>query len=173
MQYSIQYLIPTTLDEPENLNYREGLAYAALLSGITLANAGLGTVHGFASSIGGFHDIPHGVVCGTLMAETNRITIQRLKQLPPEISKPFLRKYAEVGALFDNKRLTSDDHIDHYCDILITNLKEMTDTLKIKKLGAYGVTYSDIESIVKATSNKNNPIDLTLEELHGILKNRI
>ena len=37
---------------------RTDIAYGTLLSGIVLANAGLGTIHGFASAIGGFFPGP-------------------------------------------------------------------------------------------------------------------
>src|SRR4030042_5754294 len=53
---------------------RSGMSFAALTSGICLANAGLGVVHGFASSIGGMFNIPHGAICGTLMAPANAIS---------------------------------------------------------------------------------------------------
>jgi alcohol dehydrogenase len=173
IQYCMQYLVSTVKDEPENINYREGLAYAALCSGITLANAGLGTVHGFASSVGGLHDIPHGVVCGTLMAETNRLTIERLQENPTEENLKYLRKYAEVGALFDSKRLNSDEEIELYCKILVDRLEEMTKKLDLKRLGEYGVTKESIEAIVPKTSNKNNPIQHSEEDLKKILENRL
>jgi alcohol dehydrogenase class IV len=173
MQYSIQYLVPTVKEEPKNINYREGLAYAALCSGITLANAGLGTVHGFASSIGGLHDIPHGVVCGTLMAETNRLTIQRLQEKHSEENLNYLRKFAEVGALFENKRLGSDSEIDLYCKILTDRLQEMTNELQLKRLSEYGITEDSIDVIIPKTSNKNNPIQHDAKDLKTILENRL
>ncbi len=59
---------------------RSGMSFAALTSGICLANAGLGTVHGFASSLGGMFEIPHGLVCGSLMAKTNEINVRQLRK---------------------------------------------------------------------------------------------
>jgi alcohol dehydrogenase class IV len=173
MEYIMQYLVPTVKDEPENINYREGLAYAALCSGITLANAGLGTVHGFASSVGGMHEIPHGTVCGTLMAETNRLTIQRLQENPTKENMVYLRKFAEVGALFENKRLDPEEKPDLYCKILADRLQEMTNKLQLKRLSEYGVTKDSIKAIVPKTSNKNNPIQHNAEDLRTILENRL
>ena len=141
--------------------------------GITLANAGLGTVHGFASSVGGLHDIPHGVVCGTLMAETNRLTIRRLQENPIEENMKYLRKFAQVGALFENKGLGSDEEIEFYCKTLVDRLEEMTKKLNLKRLGEYGVTKESIKIIISKTSNKNNPIQHSEQDLKKILENRL
>jgi hypothetical protein len=77
------------------------LAYASLCSGITLAQAGLGSVHGLASPLGAFFPIPHGVVCGTLVAAATRINIATLRDRDP--NSPALRKYAEAGLLLGTR----------------------------------------------------------------------
>ena len=63
-----------------DIEARTGMSFAALTSGICLANAGLGVVHGFASSVGGMYNIPHGLVCGTLMAISNKINVRELRR---------------------------------------------------------------------------------------------
>jgi len=50
-------LIPACTDRGGEIPVRAGMAYASMLSGLVLANAGLGIVHGLASPIGGF--FPH------------------------------------------------------------------------------------------------------------------
>ena len=60
------HLIPVCTTGASALPNRTAMAYGALLSGITLANAGLGIVHGLAATIGGLYTIPHGVICGVL-----------------------------------------------------------------------------------------------------------
>ncbi len=49
--------------EPRNLDMRSAASYGALISGIALANAGLGAAHGFAAALGGMFNVPHGLAC--------------------------------------------------------------------------------------------------------------
>jgi len=142
------------------------------LSGIILANAGLGIVHGFASSIGGLFEIPHGVVCGTLLAESTKVNIKRIEQLGSEGENCHL-KCALVGALIDGKKCFENIDISHYCSILVDVLDNWTKKLNIDRLGQYGITSIDIDSIIEKTSLKNNPVQLMREDLHEILINRI
>jgi alcohol dehydrogenase class IV len=56
----------------------------------------LGSVHGLAAPLGAFFPIPHGVVCGTLVAEATRINIEALNS-SREPQNPALKKYAQIG----------------------------------------------------------------------------
>lgn len=151
-----------------DIEARADMAYAALVSGICLANAGLGAVHGFASSIGGMFIIPHGVVCGTLMAPANAITVKRLKE--HQSGNAALLKYAELGKLFSGEEQKSQFYyVDRFVDIL----NEWTETMNIGRLGKYGIQHSDLERIVNGTDIKNNPSKLSKEDLMGILEARL
>ena len=55
--------LPAVWKNPRDTAAREDLSLAALWSGVALANAGLGAVHGFAGPIGGVLSAPHGAVC--------------------------------------------------------------------------------------------------------------
>lgn len=55
---------------------REGMALAALLSGLALASSGLGAVHGFAAPIGGRFPVSHGAVCAALLAPVIEVTVR-------------------------------------------------------------------------------------------------
>ncbi len=50
-----------------DLAAREDMLLASTLSGITLANAGLGLAHGFASGLGAMYDAPHGKICAIML----------------------------------------------------------------------------------------------------------
>jgi len=52
---------------PDDLELRSAASWGALVSGIALANGGLGAAHGFAAGIGGVYDIPHGLLCAVLL----------------------------------------------------------------------------------------------------------
>lgn len=151
-----------------DLQSRCDLSYAALLSGIVLANAGLGTVHGFASTVGGLFPIPHGVVCGTLMAPANRVSLNHLTRNTP--CHRALGKYAVLGRLCSDQVDRTDDwYRKHFID----ELERLADDLNIPPLGNYTISVGDIDRIVEMTGNKYNPAQLSREELTEILHVRI
>jgi alcohol dehydrogenase class IV len=152
----------------EDLEARADMSYAALISGICIANAGLGTVHGFASSLGGLFNIPHGVVCGTLMAPANVINIKRLRQ--QNNGNPALAKYATLGRLFAGENQKSDDY---YIDFFADQLVSMAELMNIERLGKFGIKSSDFEKIVNITDSKYNPIKLGKDDLVDILEARL
>ncbi|MFB6318255.1 iron-containing alcohol dehydrogenase [Saccharicrinis sp. FJH54] len=150
----------------ENLKARADMAYAAMISGIALANAGLGTIHGFASPIGAYFDIPHGVVCGTLMAANNKYTVQKLRESGG--SEAFL-KYKTVADIFIDADVPADKKID----LFIEQLYAITEQLRIPSLGEFGITTNDIEKIVAGSGNKNNPVKFDAETMAAILRERL
>jgi len=165
-------IVPTCNEKASNITARTAMAYGSLISGIVLANVGLGIVHGFASSIGGMFKIPHGVVCGTLLAESTKMNIKRLEQLGAEGENGLL-KYAIVGALIAGKESYEDIDIPHYCSVLIKTLENWTEQLNIDRLGKYGIVTTNIDDIVEKTSLKNNPVHLNRRDLNEILISRI
>ncbi|MGR4068903.1 iron-containing alcohol dehydrogenase [Billgrantia sp. C5P2] len=159
------------MDHPEAGRGYGQIAYASLMSGITLAQAGLGSVHGLASPLGAFFPIPHGTVCGTLLAEATATNIAALQAREP--SDPALAKYAEVGRLMTGVRELSDGEAR---DALTTTLRDWTQRLDIPRLGAYGMNQDDIERVVagaRGGSMKTNPLELTDDELGKLLSSRL
>ncbi len=155
-------------DGEADIDARAGMAYAAYLSGVTLANAGLGLVHGLASPIGGFFDVPHGVVCGTLMGAVAEANIRTLQD--QDDGHPALRKYARAA-----RAVTGTEYagIAEACDALLRTIHEFTETLEIAKLGAYGITEADLDRIVEGSGNKNNPVAFGPAEIRRILAQRV
>ena len=148
---------------------RLSMAYGALCSGIGLANAGLGIVHGLAGPIGGWFPIPHGVICGTLMAVAQQQYWRALQQRDPH--HPAVERMASVGRLMPGgSNLTEHtDAVDHFTETLL----DWVDELKLPRLGDYGVSAADLDRIVEAASNRNNPIALTPAEIKALLKARL
>jgi alcohol dehydrogenase len=170
MEKARDALLPWYEGAGDPAGHRAAMAYAALLSGITLAHVGLGSVHGLASPLGAFFPIPHGVVCGTLVAEATRVNIEAIKSREP--THPALVKYAQAGRLLARQSLSDDEaHV-----ALVELLADWTRRLGIERLGEYGVTEADIPRIVahsRGSSMKTNPIVLTDLEIAGILRARI
>ncbi|MGE0082575.1 MAG: iron-containing alcohol dehydrogenase [Thiohalomonadaceae bacterium] len=152
-------------------NGRAAMAYAAYVSGVTLAQVGLGSVHGLAQPLGAFFPVPHGVACGTTVAAATAANIAALRARDPQ--GPGLRRYAEVGRLLSDKPCEDDAAA---CDALVQVLMQWTEQLGLPRLSAYGVSEADLPRIVQASRNnsmKTNPVLLTDEEIAAIVRARL
>ena len=151
-----------------DLEARGGMAYAAMVSGITLSNAGLGVVHGFASTLGGYTEIPHGIICGTLMGTANRRNVEVLCN--EGNNNITLNKYATVGKMFIKDTGKSNEY---YARAFVDHIEKLITILKLPGLGCFGIKAEQADKIVDSTSLKNNPVSLTREDLLNILLSRI
>ncbi|MFX1242461.1 MAG: iron-containing alcohol dehydrogenase [Promethearchaeota archaeon] len=172
MKYVSENIIQVCADEASNVEVRACMAYGSLVSGIVLANAGLGIIHGLSSPIGGYFNIPHGVVCGTLLAEATKANIDVLQKQGLE-GDLVLRKYAKIGALLKGEDSAEEIMILEYCLDLIEILQKWTKVLKIDTLGKYGIDEQHISKIVVNAGLKNNPVNLSKATIQNIILNRL
>jgi len=161
----------TAVEHGDVLEARSAMLYASAISGLTLANAGLGSVHGLASPLGAFFPIPHGVVCGTLLHAATDLNITAMQSR--DSSNPALAKYAEAGRLLAKDKGLPDDDAR---DALLAVLEQWCERLEMKRLGEYGVVQADIARIVansRGNSMLTNPIMLSDEEIAGLISCRL
>ena len=145
---------------------RGRMAWASLLSGIALAQAGLGAVHGLSPPLGSLFPIPHGAVCGTLVAEATAANLAALRARAPE--SPALAKYARAAEILSGRPSGADD--------LAALLRDWTGRLRLPRLGAFGVTEADLPRIVagcRGASMRTNPVELSDAEAGEIVRARI
>ena len=144
---------------------RADMAWASLLGGLCLANAGLGAVHGFAAPIGGMFTAPHGAVCARLLPLVFEANYRALMERQPQ--NPVIGRFGEVARMLtNNSQANIEDGVDW--------LKQLCADLHIPALASYGVGQADIALLVQkstaASSMKANPIQLTSDELGKILE---
>jgi len=151
-----------------DLQAREEMSLVSLFSGLALANAGLGAVHGFASLIGGMFEAPHGAICARLLPEVMRVNIKALQERQPQDGK--LSRYQEAARLLTGEpAATLMDSIDL--------IKELCLELGIPDLAVYGISSGDITTLVSQAPNtssmKANPIVLSAVEMREILESAL
>ena len=157
--------------EGEAREAQERMACAALLSGITLAQCGLGSVHGLASPLGAFYPIPHGVVCGTLVAAAIEANIRALRAREPD--NPALNKYAQAARILCGRGFK---HPEDAWAALVDLLEDWTRRMALPPLSRYGLDGAGIDKVVahsRGSSMKTNPIELRDDEIAAILRARL
>ncbi len=148
---------------------RSGMAYAALLSGICLAHAGLGGVHGLASPLGAQLPIPHGVACGSTLAGITAANVAALESRDP--GSPALARYATLGRLVATLPETAPEREARRA--LVVELRRWATALAVPGLATFGLDERGIPAIVadgRGSSMRTNPVLLTDEELTSVLR---
>ncbi|TVR04850.1 MAG: iron-containing alcohol dehydrogenase [Spirochaetaceae bacterium] len=153
----------------DDLHARSGMAYAAYLSGVGLANAGLGIVHGAASPIGARIAIPHGAFCGTMLAASVRHTLLRLEPADANAAVA-LAKYARAGELITGRSWGSD--ADNRA-ALVAELERLTEALELPRLSAFGVTKEICRDVAAATAGKAHPVPFSAGDVEALLIERL
>lgn len=162
--------LPKLVENIEDMDARSEMAYAAYLSGITLANAGLGVVHGAASVLGSMRSIPHGVVCGTLLGSATELIIEKLFESKDFKNNTSLIKFSKAGnAITGNK----NPGLKEGCNNLINTLNRWADMYKISKLSEYGFTEKELVYAAEGTGLKNTPCTLDSKDILSILLARL
>ena len=147
---------------------REDMAVAACFSGMALANAGLGAVHGFAAPIGGRFAAPHGAVCAALLAPVMEANIEALTNIAAD--SPALRRFGELAALLTGRPDARPRDGARF-------VRQLAERLAIRPLSAFGIGPADLSEIAQrartASGMQANPVNLTDEELAAILRNAL
>ncbi|WP_168203527.1 iron-containing alcohol dehydrogenase [Oceanispirochaeta crateris] len=156
---------PSLLEGKPGKDEFSSIALGASLSGLTLTNAGLGTVHGIAGILGGMNNIPHGVACGLLLPPVMDKTFEAL--IKQDENHPALEKAAGLGQfLSGNMEMTTGESIG----VLMEELENWASLASLPGLRKFGFTEEQLIEAAGKSGNKNNPYTFSQEERLAILK---
>ncbi len=151
--------------QPGSRDARYEMSLASLMSGMALANAGLGAIHGIAGPLGGMIAAPHGAICAALLPAVTRINLYAL-QVRPRTGELRQRHRALAELLTENPRA----HPEQAAKCLERLCREW----KVPGLAKLGLKREQFPELVakarQAGSMKGNPVELSEEELLMVLE---
>ncbi|HEV3021624.1 MAG TPA: iron-containing alcohol dehydrogenase [Pirellulales bacterium] len=139
---------------------RQSMAHAALLSGMALANSGLGLAHGVAAALGVHARVAHGLACAVMLPVALRVNRQASERELAELSR------AVLGGSWPSDALAAGAFID--------KIDELSAAVGVpRRLTELGVRREQIPALVagsRGNSMNGNPRDVTDDELTGLLE---
>lgn len=152
--------LPRAVHNPLDREARQGMAYAALLSGMALANSGLGMAHGLAAALGASAGIPHGWACALMLRSTVEFNRRGAEQELAEVARALL------GQRFPDP-----------CQAVDALLAWINNTLfslgLSRRLRDFGVSPDHLPVLIKGSrgnSMDGNPVTPTDDDLRSILE---
>jgi alcohol dehydrogenase class IV len=160
-------------EDGSDIEAREDMSVASLFSGMALANAKLGAVHGFAGPLGGMTSAPHGVICGKLLPyvmQANVLSLQSKAAEADDEAKRVLTRFDEIGRILTGRAGANASDA-------VSWISDLCGVLGLPGLRRYGLSSADFDIVVakakKASSMQGNPVELNDEELIAILTRAI
>jgi alcohol dehydrogenase class IV len=148
---------------PDDLDARGAAAYGALVSGITLANGGLGAAHGFASGLGGMYEVPHGLICALLLRPVLRFNAAAIRE--------------DCGRLLRATEEQAGPAAGQPADPLEWLLAEIDGLFRLYRLPedlkGFGIRTEDVPEIARRSSGSSmagNPVEVPQSERERMLE---
>ena len=152
-----------TFTNGDDIEARSDMAVTSLFGGISLANAKLGAVHGFAGVLGGMFDGPHGGVVAAMMPASIVVNVRALRRDSSDTAASLARFTALAQMLTGNAEAVAEDAASW--------LRSLMAEMAVPGLAHWGVKLADAaqtsELVTKAlgsSSMKGNPVKLTPKE---------
>lgn len=154
-------------DGEDGHQLRLRMALAACYSGIALANAGLGAVHGAASALGALRPVAHGKICGTLLEPCTRAIVGLCED------NTALLRYAAAGSILRGEHYSRDEAFAAFqgeekqsaaVGSLMKMLSEWKKRYGIGDLFSLGFSIDELDLAAQKSGMKNSPVDLSKEE---------
>jgi len=160
----LKLALPAVAEAVENgasRNARTAMSHAALLSGMALANSGLGMAHGVAPALGTHCRVPHGTACALMLPVALRVNSKARQDELADLTRAAIPGASTMGAKGAVERLIGT--IEALCDRLGTP----------RRLADVGVRPEQIPALVRdsrGSSMSGNPVQLSDEQLTAILE---
>ena len=152
--------------DPDDLQARTAAAYGAMVSGIALANSGLGAAHGFASGLGGMFDVPHGLICALFI----RPVLKANAELIREDCAALLQSAVEQGVA---DRQAAADGAQDPVQWLIGEIDSLFSLYDLpENLKGFAIQSDQVPEIARRSSGSSmsgNPRELSQQEREAMI----
>ncbi|WP_064602741.1 L-threonine dehydrogenase [Photobacterium sp. J15] len=156
----IQAHLRTAVNEGQNLEAREQMAYAQFMAGMAFNNASLGYVHAMAHQLGGFYNLPHGVCNAVLLPHVQRYNAQICPERLRDVAKA-------MGVNVEG--MTAEQGADAALEAIQQLSKDVGIPAGLTELGAKAEDISILaDNALKDACGLTNPKQATHEEISAI-----
>ncbi|MEF1290198.1 L-threonine dehydrogenase [Vibrio sp. M260118] len=158
----IQAHLRTAVENGDDIQAREQMAYAQFMAGMAFNNASLGYVHAMAHQLGGFYDLPHGVC--------NAILLPHVQRYNAQVCPERLRDVAKAMGV-EVEGLSAEQGAEAAIDAIVTLAKDVGIPAGIRELGAKSEDIATLaDNALKDACGFTNPKQATHEEISAIFE---